>query len=233
MAPIDRLHCKRLHNSRPQRTRWHLFAPLTGLVLGVALSTPASAQLFVCTDARGRTISGDRPPPECAERPVRELRSDGSVKRVIEPPPSAEQKAARDAEEKRRREDAEKHRVSMRKDLALLDAYASEAEIETVRQRALASRQVMIERSLQRLEEHTREKKKLDSEAEFYTKRPMPDSLKRQFETNASLIRSEERIIRDVRADMERINERYDGEKKRWRELVDSGATPRVDTPEK
>jgi len=30
---------------------------------------------------------------------------------------------------------------------------------------------------------------------------------------------------------MERINERYDGEKKRWRELVDSGATPRVDTP--
>ena len=78
-----------------------------------------------------------------------------------------------------------------------------------------------------------REKKKLDSEAEFYAKRPMPDSLKRQFETNASLIRSEEKIIRDVRADMLRINERYDAEKKRWRELVDSGATPRVDTPAK
>jgi len=197
-------------------------------------STPASAQLFVCTDARGRTISGDRPPPECAERSVRELRSDGSVKRVIEPPPTAEQKAAREAEEKRRREDAEKQRASMRKDLALLDAYSSESEIESVRQRALATRQTLVERSLQRMAEHTREKKRLDAEAEFYAKRAMPDALKRQFETNASLIRSEERIIRDVRADMVRINERYDADKKRWHELVESGAAPHpVDAPEK
>src|SRR5882672_4497644 len=223
MARTDRPHSKRRHGERCDR-----LVPLAALLLGVALSAPAAAQLFVCTDARGRTISGDRPPPECAERTVRELRSDGSVKRVIEPPPSAEQRAAREAEEKRRIEDAEKRRASMRKDLALLDAYANENEIESVRQRALASRQTMIERSLQHMEEHMREKKRLDAEAEFYTKRPMPDSLKRQFETNASLIRSEERIIRDVRADMERINERYDAEKKRWRELVDSGATPRT-----
>jgi len=95
------------------------------------------------------------------------VRSSGSSS----PPPSAEQKAARDAEEKRRAKTPKNTAYRWRKDLALLDAYASEAEIETVRQRALASRQVMIERSLQRLEEHTREKKKLDSEAEFYTKR--------------------------------------------------------------
>jgi len=229
MARPDRQHCQQ------HRCKRHLrLVPLVGLLLAVALGAPAAAQLFVCTDARGRTISGDRPPPECAERSVRELRSDGSVKRVIEPPPTAEQKAAREAEEKRRREDAEKQRASMRKDLALLDAYSSESEIESVRQRALATRQTLVERSLQRMAEHTREKKRLDAEAEFYAKRAMPDALKRQFETNASLIRSEERIIRDVRADMVRINERYDADKKRWHELVESGAAPHpVDAPEK
>lgn len=184
------------------------------------------AQLYVCTDARGRTITGDRPPPECADRPVRELRSDGSVRRVIEPPLTPEQKAAREAEAKRQREEAEKQRAQMRRDLALLETYASETEIEETRNRALGSRQQLIDRAVRRLAEHQREKKKLDNEAEFYAKRQMPDKLKRAFEANAALTRSEQKIIDDVRADMDRVNARFDAELKRWRELVSAGAQP-------
>jgi hypothetical protein len=197
------------------------------VLLGLLAAAPlAQAQLYVCTDARGRTISGDRPPAECADRAVRELRSDGSVRRVIEPPMTAEQKAAKAAEAKRQAEEAEKQRGQMRRDLALLETYASEAEIEDTRNRALGSRQQLIDRAVKRLEDHRREKKKLDSEAEFYAKRDMPDKLKRSFEANANIMRSEERVIADVRADMERVNARFDAELKRWRELVTSGAQP-------
>jgi hypothetical protein len=76
------------------------------------------------------------------------------------------------------------------------------------------------------MDEHRRERRKLDSEAEFFTKREMPDKLKRAFEGNAALTRSEEKIIADSRAEMQRINERYDAERRRWRELVSGGALP-------
>jgi hypothetical protein len=192
----------------------------------VMTAPQAQAQLYVCTDARGRTITADRPPPECADRPVRELRTDGSVRRVIEPPLTPEQKAARDAEAKRQRDEAEKQRAQMRRDLALLETYASEAEIEETRNRALGSRQQLIDRARERLAGHHKERKKLDNEAEFYAKREMPDRLKRAFEANAALIRSEQKIIDDVRADMERVNARFDAELSRWRHLVSSGAQP-------
>jgi chromosome segregation ATPase len=204
------------------RTLCHLLIALT-LLAAVPL---ARAQLYVCTDARGRTITGDRPPPECADRSVRELRSDGSVRRVIEPPLTPEQKAAREAEAKRQREEAEKQRAQMRRDLALLETYASESEIEESRNRALGSRQQLIDRAVQRLAEHQRERKKLEDEAEFYAKRQMPDKLKRAFDANATLTRSEQKIIDDVRADMDRVNGRFDAELKRWRELVSAGAQP-------
>jgi hypothetical protein len=197
------------------------------VALFCALSGAASAQpsIFVCSDAKGRTISGDRPPAECVGA-IRELRSDGSVRRVIEPPLTPEQKAARAAEEKRQREEAERQRAQMRKDLALLETYASEEEIENARARALATRQALIERATRRMEEHKRERKKLDDEAEFYAKRELPDKLKRAFEGNAALMRSEEKIIAEARAEMQRINERFDAERKRWRELVSAGAIP-------
>jgi hypothetical protein len=199
-------------------------ALLVTLLMGIAPS--AYSQLYVCTDARGRTVTSDRPPPECADRPIRELRSDGSVRRVIEPPLSPEQRAAREAEARRQAEEADRQRTQMRRDLALLEAYATTDEIEEARNRALGSRNPLIDRANKRIEEHKKERAKLDKEAEFYVGRELPESLKRALESNSALIRSEQRIVDDVRADMDRVNARFDGENKRWRELISAGATP-------
>lgn len=210
MAPLERL----------------LAAALLGA--GCSIAAPACAQqLFVCTDVRGRTFSGDRPPPECFDRPIRELRADGSVRRVIEPPISEAQKVARVEEEKRQRAEAEQRREQMRRDLALLEAYAGEREIEDARDRQLANRQLLIERAAARKAELDGQRKKLDIEAEFFAGRELPEKLKRGYETHAALLRSEDKIIADVRADMQRLNERFDTELKRYRELIATGATPR------
>lgn len=200
--------------------------PLLAAALALAAVGAQAQTLFVCTDARGRTLSADRPPPECADRPIRELRPDGSVRRVIEPPLTPEQRAARAADERRKQEEADARRESMRRDFALLDAYANEQEIEETRKRALASRMSIIERAQKRVEEHERERKKLDLEAEFYVKRELPDKLKRAYQANEALVRSEQKIITDAKADMDRINGRFDADLKRYRTLVNGGTQP-------
>lgn len=191
--------------------------------MGAAL--PASAQLYVCTTKAGKTITGDRPPPECADRAIRELRSDGSTRRIIEPPLTEEQKAQRELERKQRLKDEEIAREQLRKDKALLEAYGSEAEIEDARDRQLAQRSQMIEAAGKRLQGHQQARKKLDDEKEFYAKREIPEALKRKYENNDAVMRSEEKIISAVKADIVRINERFDEDRRRFRELVSSGAT--------
>ncbi len=197
-------------------------------LLGAALAAlPAVAwcDLYVCT-VGGRTLTSDQPPNECQNVRIRVLNPDGSVKRVIEPPETPEQKKAREQEEKQRRERERQAQEQMRKDRALLETYASEDEIETSRDRTLAQRAALIERANQQLKEFKMDRKRLEDEKEFYVNRPMPDKLKRALDDNATLQAQQLQAIEDIRADMRRINERYDAELQRFRELVMRGATP-------
>jgi hypothetical protein len=206
------------------------FLPFILLLLaGAAAAQPApppTGLLFVCTDGRGRTYTGDRQPPECANLEIRVLNRDGSLRQVIPAPLTPEQKAARAAEEKRRAEEAERALEQRRRDRALLETYASEAEIDALRVKTLASREQQIARSEDRLKRLAAERKKLDDEAEFYVKREQPAALKRAFANNAELVKTELAIVADTRAEMARINERFDAEIKRFRELVQGGSRP-------
>ncbi len=201
------------------------------LALALCVALPASAQLYVCTTRNGKTVSGDRPPEECADRSIRELRSDGSVRRVIEPPLTDEQKAQREAERKKRAAEELAAREQLRKDRALLEAYGSEAEIEDARDRQLAQRNQMVEVAKKRLQGHMDVRKKLDDEKEFYVKRQMPEKLKQSYAANDVIVRSEEKVIASLRADIVRINERFDEDRRRFAELVASGATASQRTP--
>jgi hypothetical protein len=198
-------------------------------IMPAALSLlPISAwcQLYVCTTPGGRTLTGDMPPPECQNATIRELNRDGSVRRVIEPPLTPDQKRKREQEDKERHAREMQAQEQLRKDRALLETYASEDEIESSRDRTLASRQALIDRASQQLKEFKMDRKRLDDEAEFYVKRQMPEKLKRALEANAALQAQQLKTIDDIRADMQRINERYDAELQRFRELVMRGATP-------
>jgi len=209
----------------PDRRR----AVACGVLLALALAAaPASAALYTCTDASGRKFTADRPPPECANLPVRELRADGSVRRVIEPPPTEEQRKARAEQAQRALQEQEAKRSQARRDIALLETYAASADIEAARRAALVSRQATIDRSKQRLETLAAERKKLDNEAEFYANRKVPEMLERAIEANKALVQAEQRLIDETQADMARINKRFDVESERYRELVRAGARPQL-----
>jgi hypothetical protein len=198
--------------------------PLLAAALA-ALPAAAWCDLYVCT-VGGRTLTGDQPPFECQNVRIRVLNPDGSVKRVIEPPETPEQKKQREEDEKRRHALERQAQEQLRRDRALLETYASEEEIETSRDRTLASRAALIERANQQLKGFKVDRKRLEDEKEFYVNRQLPDKLKRALEDNAALQAQQEQAIEDIRADMRRINERYDAELQRFRELVMRGATP-------
>ena len=208
----------------PERPRW-----ITQLVASAALTLlpiGAWAQLYVCTTPGGRTLTGDMPPADCSNVSIRELNRDGSVRRVIEPPLTPDQRKKREQEDKKRHALEMAAQDQLRKDRALLETYASEDEIESSRDRTLASRQALIDRANQQLREFKMDRKRLDDEMEFYAKRQAPDKLKRALDDNTALQAQQLKAIDDIRADMQRINERYDGDLQRFRELVMRGATP-------
>ncbi|HTT11810.1 MAG TPA: hypothetical protein VMG60_13030 [Burkholderiaceae bacterium] len=182
--------------------------------------------LYTCITKSGRRVSSDRPPPECADRTIHVLRPDGTPYRDIEPPLTPEQRNKQEEEEKRKLEEDDAKRAQVRSDRSLLETYASLEEIEAARKRAIADQQKLIDRALERKAELQRERKKLDDEAEFYIKRDMPEDLKRSFAANNESMKLQDQLIANTRAEMKRINERFDGFAKRFKELLDRGATP-------
>jgi hypothetical protein len=115
---------------------------LCRLLLGVLVSTSVAAQpseprIYTCVDAKGRRLTADRPIPECLDREQRELNPSGTVRRVVGPTLTAqerleqEEKARRAAEEKARA-DAER-----RVDKLLVERYPDAESHARAREAAL------------------------------------------------------------------------------------------------
>lgn len=192
---------------------------------------PAVPTIYSCV-ANGRTYSGDRPPPECVNSDLRELNKDGSVRRVIPRPLTVEEQRARAAEVKKRIEEEERALAQRRRDRSLLEAYASEEEIEAARVKALDTSNEVIRRSQARLDRMDAERKRLDDESEFYKKRDLPDTIKRAYSNNEQERAAELKIVSEALLETQRINERFEAEKKRFRELIAQGARPVQRNPE-
>lgn len=211
-------------------------AMLASLVLGAAVlgsagSASAQASIFTC-NVSGKTFSGDRPPAECANSDMRELNRDGSVRRVIARPLTLEEQRARALEAKKRLEEEDRQLGQRRRDKSLLEAYASDEEIEAARTKSLESSNQVIGRASQRLAGLNGERKKLDDESEFYKKRVLPDQIKRSYVSIQQQVGAEEKVVSDARAEIQRINDRFDADKKRFRELLAQGARPVQRNPE-
>src|SRR3977135_3299443 len=158
---------------------------LCSTLLAVA---PAAAQerMYKCVDARGKDYYTQVPPPECRGRDTQELNKSGTLIRrnpaAIPLTPAQEQ--ALEAERRKKIEDEEKSREERRKNLALLNTYSSEKDIEEARTRALAEAQGGIETPKRRTAGAQNRHKELEAEKEFYVKKPMPFKLKQEITNN-------------------------------------------------
>ncbi len=205
------------------RSRTMVFLCVTLLALA-----PAAAQerMYKCIDAKGRVYYTQVPPPECLGRDTQELNKSGTLIRrnpaVIPLSPAQEQ--AREAERRKKIEDEEKSKEERRKNLALLNTYSSEKDIEDARARALAEAQGAIEDTEKGIAGAQKRHQELEAEKEFYVKKPMPFKLKQEITNNEMQIRNQTVLLDAKKKEINTINAKYDEDKRRYVELTSGKA---------
>jgi hypothetical protein len=186
----------------------------------------AARRTYCCDDKTGRRICGDTLPEQCEGRAYRLTDEKGVVKHV-EAPLTAEQKAQRDADAARKKEEEKQAAEQRRKDMALLNSYTNEKDIDAIRDRAIAEVEKIIKQAQDKIDVAQKRKLTLDKEAEFYLKKPMPDALKSQIRENEAELQGQKKIIDDKRQEIETLKLKFEDEKRRYRELTDkSKAAP-------
>jgi Domain of unknown function (DUF4124) len=210
----------------------------TGLgsaALGLALTAQAQG-IYTCVDAAGRKLSADRPIAECTDRVQRQLSGTGTVKREIGPTLTDKEAAVADEKARVARQTAEREAENKRRDRALVQRYPSAAVHDKERTAALAQIDEVIKASQKRSGELAEQRVTLNQEAEFYVRdlSKMPPSLKRRFDENDKSVAVQKRFVGEQENEKKRVNERFDEEKVRLKQLWvlrDAPAAPAAASP--
>jgi hypothetical protein len=192
------------------------------LAIGLGLSLPAAARTFCCTDKTGHRICGDTLPEQCDDRAYKEFGDKGI--RNVEAPLTAEQKAQREAEAARKKEQERLVADQRRKDRALLNTYSSEKDIDVLRDRAVADLEGAGKATQDKYDAAIKRKGQLEKELEFYAKKPVPANLKAQIRDNDIEIEAQKKALADRQKDVEATRQRFEDDRKRYRELTRSAA---------
>ena len=197
---------------------------LCSTLLAVA---PAAAQqrMYKCVDARGKVYYTQVPPPECLGRETQELDKSGTPMRKSQTPAALtpEQQRAREAELKKKIEAEERAKEERRKNTALLNTYSSEKDIDDARGRALKEAELAIAETEKRIVGAQKRRKELESEKEFYVKKPMPLRLKQDIANNEIEIKNQTELLDAKKKEISIINAKYDSDKRRYVELTAQG----------
>lgn len=210
---------------RPRRSslrRLPLLAPLLLLPSAAALAqTPPASAIYACTDARGRTLTADRPIAECRDREQRELGPSGNTRRVIEPTYTARELAEREDRAREAALQAARIVDERRRERALLMRYPNATVHDHERAEALVQIDAVIQAARKRLVELAADRKKIDEELEFYKADPSkaPAAVRRKLEDNQQSVAVQNRFIGEQEDEKKRVNARFDEERTRLTQL--------------
>ena len=193
----------------------------TALFLPFLLAPGAQAQIYLCKDADGRTISSDRMIPECANRALREFDKSGRPRREIPPPLSAEQKRQLQIDAERRKAEESAAEEQRRNDRLLRTRYKSEADIEESRKRALAVSEDQLRNEKNAAAAAEKQRQVAQAEAEALKKRnaPVYPALQQRLDETDQALAASGKSIGEIEAEMAQINAKHDAALKRFREL--------------
>jgi hypothetical protein len=186
-------------------------------------SAMAQQTIYCCDDERGRPVCGDVLPTVCFGKAYREISPQGTVRRHVAAPLTAEEIARRDAEQRRLQEEEAILAAQRRIDRALLETYQNLDDIDFLEARALAEVERELEVIAEREEELAEQRERLMLETEFYVGRELP----RELATGLRLIDTELAAYQSVRAakqvETQSIRERFAADRRRYAELIAAG----------
>ncbi|PTT87987.1 hypothetical protein DBR42_10565 [Pelomonas sp. HMWF004] len=196
------------------------------LAIGLLLASAAEAQdaspgkgIYTCTTADGRKLTSDRPIAECTSREQRVLNPDGSQRTVLPPFLSPEERALKEIADRRAAVERSAQLDAVRRDRVLMQRYPNEAAHAHARQQALDDAHKATKLSERRVQELANERKPLLAEAEFYKGRQLPAKLKQGLDANDASVEAQNALIDNQKAEIVRINARFDAELAHLRKL--------------
>jgi DNA repair exonuclease SbcCD ATPase subunit len=194
------------------------------MLLTVAMLPAAAmaqgAMTYCCTDDGGKKVCSDVLPKQCYGRAYREINAQGVTTRRIDAPLSAEQRAQKEADAKKAKEEEVRRLEQDRKNRALLATYPTEQDIDYARDRAVADIDKAVNELQEKQAELTKRKKQLEAEAEFYKKKPMPPQLQAQMRENEAEMKVQQAAVEGKQKEIATVKSRYEEEKTRYRELT-------------
>ena len=196
-------------------------------VLGVQdawAQTQPAGRIYTCKDASGKTLTSDRPIPECQGREGRVLSTQGTTIKKIEVPLTEEQEAARAVEEEKKKAAATVRAEQARRDKALLGTYQNIDDLESKRQRALLAVEREMKDATRRVSQLENQEKEIKLEQEFFKKKQMPADLKRRVDENEGALRAERSLMTSKKDEVTQVNLKFDEDKKRYLELTSGPA---------
>ena len=175
--------------------------------------------IFVCIDANGKKTIYDRP-TTC---PVQqERRPDGSLKRVVPPAMSDEDKANEDARQREQEAKDMEDRANARRDQNLLHRFPDKATHDKARAEAINVVYNGIRITEARIALLKAERVPIDADVEFYPDRSkLPSKLKSQLDANNAALDAQRQLLLNQQPELDRINRNYDDELQRLRLLWD------------
>jgi hypothetical protein len=199
---------------------------------GLLLASTAWAQdaapsrgIYTCTTPDGRRLTSDRPISECTAREQRVLNPDGSLRTTLPPYLSPEERAIKEAAERRAAGERLARLDAVRRDRTLMQRYPNEAAPQHARHTALDDANKAMRISERRIQDLEKERRPLNDEAEFYRGRPQPAKLKQAMDANDAGVEAQQQLIENQKAEIVRINARFDAELARLKKLW-AGASP-------
>ena len=185
----------------------------------------ATAPIYSCVDASGKKLTSDRPITECANRDQRILNSDGSVRKIVPPTPTADESAEAELAARRAAADRSAQQDAVRRDRNLMLRFPNEAAHRKAREAALDDVRKAVRTSEERLKLLATERKPLLDEAEFYPSGQLPAKLKQALDGNDAAVEAQRTLVLNQQAEVVRINALFDVELERLRRLW-GGAQP-------
>ncbi|MNZ99627.1 hypothetical protein D3C78_1189610 [compost metagenome] len=207
---------------------------VAGLVLAL-VGVPAVAQVqggkaepsgvYSCTDGQGRRLTADRPIADCLDREQRVLGPSGVERRRVGPALSDSERAALDNQRRQQIQAQQRVKDEARRQRALASRYPDKASHDVERMEALAQVDEAAILARNRMDVLRAERKKLDTEMEFYAKDPTraPPQLRRQLAQNDEALAEQGRFLAAQEQEKRRVHQRFDAELAQLRMLWASG----------
>ena len=197
------------------------FKLLVALIVGLAISLPASAKLYKWVDSQGVTHYGETVPPEYADKDRVEMNKAGRVVNKEEVPTPDRRRIKEETDAKKREEDkaeSEKKRY----DKTLTNTYSNVKEIDLARSRSLQLVDARIHSIESQLKTANGNLLGLQNEADSYTKanKPIPVSVNEDLQETQRRSDRLQQTLEQLNTERATVDARFDADKARYMELT-------------